>query len=185
MPLTMTVRPPLTLPLTVPVDDLARFHRFFQRQPRGQALGLVARQDGVAEAVFQRFDRDGNEVAGLDFEFAAVVLEFFDRDVGFGFRPALTTTKLWSTRTTSAEITSPMRMSLPRQGFPRKRGEAIPYRGLRTVEAVVQVVCMLACRLTGVMRSELGWLNNTPVRLAALNGAPVLQLRLAQPSTCV
>ena len=42
-----TVRPPLTLPLTVPVTN-SPDSSAFQRQPGGQALGLVARQDGVA-----------------------------------------------------------------------------------------------------------------------------------------
>ena len=83
MPLIMTVRPPLTLPLTVPVT-ISPFHRFFEVEPRREALGLVARQDGVAVAVFERFDRDGDEVADLDFEFALVVLEFFDGDESFG-----------------------------------------------------------------------------------------------------
>jgi len=64
-------------------DDLARLHCFFQSQPRCQALGLVARQDGIAETVFQRFDGHGNEVANLDFQFALVILEFFDRDESF------------------------------------------------------------------------------------------------------
>ena len=65
-------------------DELAGLERFLERQPRGEALGLVARQDGVAVAVFDGVDRDGDEVAELDFEFALVVLEFVDRDVGFG-----------------------------------------------------------------------------------------------------
>ena len=64
-------------------DELARFQRVLQRQPRGQALRLVARQDGVAVAVLDRVDRDRDEIAGLNFELALVVLEFFDRNVGF------------------------------------------------------------------------------------------------------
>ena len=34
-------------------------------------------------AVFERFDRDGDEIAGLDFDFALVVLEFFDGNEAF------------------------------------------------------------------------------------------------------
>ena len=64
-------------------DELARLERVLEREPGGEALGLVARQDGVAVAVLDRVDRDRDEVAGLDFELALVVLEFVDRNVGF------------------------------------------------------------------------------------------------------
>ena len=82
MPLTRTVRPPLTLPVTVPVTNSPDSSAFSSVIHDGEALGLVARQDGVAVAVFERFDGDRDEVAGLDFELALVVLEFFDRNVG-------------------------------------------------------------------------------------------------------
>ena len=65
-------------------DDGALLHRGFEVVPRLEALGLVARQLGFAVAVFERFDRDGDEIAGLDFDFALVVLEFLDRDEAFG-----------------------------------------------------------------------------------------------------
>ena len=52
--------------------------------PGRQTLGLVARQDGVAVAVFNRLNRHGDEVARLDGHFAAIVLEFFDGHIGFG-----------------------------------------------------------------------------------------------------
>ena len=65
-------------------DELARLERVLEREPGGEALGLVARQDGVAVAVLDGVDRDRDEIAGLDFELALVVLEFFDRNVGFG-----------------------------------------------------------------------------------------------------
>ena len=84
MPLTSTVRPPLTLPLMVPVTNSPDSSAFSRRHPRGQALGLVARQDGVAVAVFDGVDGDRDEIADLDFDFALVVLEFVDRNVGFG-----------------------------------------------------------------------------------------------------
>ena len=64
-------------------DEFAGLERVLEREPRREALGLVARQDGVAVAVLDRVDRDRDEVAGLDFELALVVLEFFDRNVGF------------------------------------------------------------------------------------------------------
>ena len=65
-------------------DELAGLERLLERHPGGEALGLVARQDGVAVAVLDGVDRDRDEVAGLDFELALVVLEFVDRNVGFG-----------------------------------------------------------------------------------------------------
>ncbi len=67
-------------------DEVAGLERGLERQPRGEALGLVARQDGVAVAVFDGVDRDGNEVADLDFDFALIVLEFVDGHVGFGLQ---------------------------------------------------------------------------------------------------
>jgi hypothetical protein len=39
-------------------DEFARFERVLERQPRGEALGLVARQDGVAVAVLDGVDGD-------------------------------------------------------------------------------------------------------------------------------
>ena len=63
-------------------DELARLERVLEREPRGEALGLVAREDGVAVAVLDRVDRDRDEVAGLDLELALVVLELVDRNVG-------------------------------------------------------------------------------------------------------
>ena len=65
--------------------QFAAFQRLFEVHPRRQALRLVARQDGVAIAVFERLDRHRDEVTRLDVEFAGVVLEFLERDVGLGF----------------------------------------------------------------------------------------------------
>jgi hypothetical protein len=65
-------------------DELAGFQRFLQGQPGSQALGLVARQDGVAVAVFDGVDGHRHEVADLDFDFALVALEFLDRYIGLG-----------------------------------------------------------------------------------------------------
>ncbi len=68
MPLTSTVRPPLTLPLVVPVTKSPDSSAFSRAQPRSETLGGVAREDGVAVAVFNAADGNGNEIAGLDFE---------------------------------------------------------------------------------------------------------------------
>ena len=67
-------------------DDGALLHRGFEVVPGLEALGLVAREPGLAVAVFEAFDGDGDEIAGLDFDFALVVLEFFDRNEAFRFQ---------------------------------------------------------------------------------------------------
>src|SRR4030095_14717865 len=80
MPLTRTVRPPLTLPVVVPVTnspDSSAFSRDIQE---------AERLDGVSVAVFDGVDGNGDEVTGLHFDFALVVLEFVDRNVGFRFQ---------------------------------------------------------------------------------------------------
>lgn len=82
MPLVITVKPPLTLPVTVPVTS-SPVSRAFEVHPGSQALGLIAGQDCVAISVFEAFDSNGNEIANLNVDFAAVVLEFFDRNEGF------------------------------------------------------------------------------------------------------
>ena len=65
-------------------DDGALLHRRFEVVPGLEALGLVARQLGLAVAVFERFDGDGDEIAGLDFDLALVVLEFLDGNEALG-----------------------------------------------------------------------------------------------------
>ena len=70
-------------------DELARLQGFFQAHPRGQTLGRVARQDGVAVAVFDGADGHRDEVANLDFDFALVVLELFERHIGLGLEAGI------------------------------------------------------------------------------------------------
>ncbi|ABA50251.1 hypothetical protein BURPS1710b_2994 [Burkholderia pseudomallei 1710b] len=70
-------------------DEFVVVERLFQRQPRSQTLRLVARQDRVAVAVFQRVDRDGNEIARLNLNLALIVQEFLDRNVGLGLQAGI------------------------------------------------------------------------------------------------
>src|SRR6267142_436276 len=66
------------------LDEGAGFERLLQIEPGGEALGLVARQARFAVAVLERFDGDAGEIAGLDLDFALVVLEFLEGNEGFG-----------------------------------------------------------------------------------------------------
>ena len=70
-------------------DQVAGLERLLELHPGGQPLGAIARQARLAEAVFQRIDRDRNEVADRDFEFTAIVVELFDRNVALGFQPRI------------------------------------------------------------------------------------------------
>src|SRR5262249_14688302 len=79
----------LDLPGPQALYDVALLHRRFQVVPRLQALRLVAREPRLAVAVFQAFDRDRDEIAGLDLDFALVVLEFLDRNEAFGFQAGI------------------------------------------------------------------------------------------------
>jgi hypothetical protein len=66
---------------------LAVLERFLELEPGGHALRLVARKPRRAETIFQRFDRDGDEVAGLHFHLPGVIAEFVDRDDALGLEP--------------------------------------------------------------------------------------------------
>ena len=95
-----------------PLHQRALFQRLFQRRATRPGAWPFARQPGFAVAVFQRLDRDRDEIAGLalrpsprSFLNSSMEMKLSD------FSPALTTTKFWSTRTTSAVITSPARIS--------------------------------------------------------------------------
>ncbi len=67
-------------------DQLTAVERLLEVHPGRKTLGFVARQDGVAIAVLERFDRDRNEVARIDVQLTVVVLEFLERDVGLGLQ---------------------------------------------------------------------------------------------------
>ncbi len=57
--------------------------------PGREALGLVARQAGLAVAIFQGFDGKADEVARFYFDLAAIVMEFFHSDIAFGFQTGI------------------------------------------------------------------------------------------------
>ena len=67
---------------------------FFKSQPGSEAFGLVTGQDGVAVTVFKRFNRNGNVITDVDFKFANVVFEFFDRNERFGFQAGVNDDKV-------------------------------------------------------------------------------------------
>ena len=67
-------------------DGLVLLQRFFQLVPHHGALGLLARQDGFAEAVLDRVERDLHLVAHAHVDFASVVTELFDRHDAFGLQ---------------------------------------------------------------------------------------------------
>ena len=81
--------PALDLAVDDAGHDVALLQRFFQIEPGGKALRLVAREPRLAVAVFERFDRDLDEVAGLGLDLAAIVAEFFERDVAFGLEAGI------------------------------------------------------------------------------------------------
>jgi hypothetical protein len=64
-----TVKPPLTLPLMMPVTTSPSSNAF-SRRFQVRALGLLARQAGFAEAVFDRVQGHLDGVADGDFELA-------------------------------------------------------------------------------------------------------------------
>ena len=74
-------------------NELAGFQCFLQAHPGSQALGRITAQDGVAVTVFDRANGDRNEVANLNFDFALVTLEFFERHIGLGLEASVDNNK--------------------------------------------------------------------------------------------
>jgi hypothetical protein len=70
-------------------DQSAVVQGLFQEVPGGDALGAVARQARGAVAVFQHFDGNLDEIAHLHFDFALIVQEFFERNIGFRFQAGI------------------------------------------------------------------------------------------------
>ena len=67
-------------------DDFGFVERLFEARPGAGTLGLFAREAGFAGAVFHRRRGRLRRVAGLDFDLAALILELFDGDDGFGLQ---------------------------------------------------------------------------------------------------
>jgi hypothetical protein len=69
------------------LHDLALLEGLLEHRPGAGALGLLARQAGLAEAVLDGVERNLDLVADADFEFALLVLELLGRDDGLGLQP--------------------------------------------------------------------------------------------------
>ena len=67
-------------------NEFAGFEGLFKVHPSGKTLGLVARQNRITVAVFDLFNRHSHEITRLHGDFTAIVLEFFDRHIGFGLQ---------------------------------------------------------------------------------------------------
>ena len=111
MPFVRTVRPPLTLPLTVPVTNSPDSIAFSSESQDARRLAL-SRDSMVSPKPFS-----SDSIATLTKSpmlTSSSPLSFLNSSIGINasdFNPALTITKLWSRRTTSAEMTSPERIS--------------------------------------------------------------------------
>ncbi len=81
--------------------------RLLQVVPHQRALGLLARQLGFAEAVFDGVEGDLHLVADLDFELASSFLNCSIGTMPSDFRPALTTTTSLRISTTMPETMAP------------------------------------------------------------------------------
>ena len=105
------------------LHDVALLHRGFEVVPRLEALGLVARQPRLAVAVFEALDRDGNEIAGLDLDFALVVLEFLDGNETFRFQSRVDDHDVVVDARDFGGDQFALTHFLPREGFLEQRGE--------------------------------------------------------------
>ena len=74
-----TVKPPLTLPLIMPLT-ISPSSKAFSRDSRLGALGFFARQPGVAKTVFHGIQRHFDLIADRHLEFAQIVEELFNGD---------------------------------------------------------------------------------------------------------
>ena len=110
---------------------IALLHRGFEVVPGLEALGLVARQPGLAVAVLERLDGDGDEVAGLDLDFAAVVLEFLDRDEALGLQSGVDDDEVVVDADDFGGDEFALAHFLARERFLEQRGEIFDRRSVR------------------------------------------------------
>jgi len=106
------------------VDVLAGLERLLQADPRGEPLGAVARQPGLAVAVFERLDRHRHEVAGLHVELAAIVVELLDRDEALGLQSGVDDDEVVVDAHHLGGDDLALAHLLARQGFLEQLGEA-------------------------------------------------------------
>src|SRR5690606_5593993 len=70
-------------------DGLVLLERFLEFVPHHRALGLLARQHGLAEAVLERVQRHLDGVAHAHVDLAVLVAELFDRDDALGLQAGI------------------------------------------------------------------------------------------------
>jgi hypothetical protein len=83
-----TVKPPFTLPL-IAVDGVASLERLLEASPGLGSLGLVPRQLGRTEAVFDGIECDLDLIADIDLDITVFVAELIDGDDGLGLEPGV------------------------------------------------------------------------------------------------
>ena len=135
MPFVRTVKPPFTLPFTcllpttIPPDSSA-----FRARAKRQNV-LLCHGTKLSPKLFSNdSDRYGCEITDVSFQLFLGRFEFFNWDKRLpDLRPAFTITKLWSIRTTSAEITSPERISWRDKDSSNKAASSYQHR-LRNLE---------------------------------------------------
>ena len=79
----------MTLPVIRPLTIVPCSSAASRSCQAARRLALSRDRLRLAVAVFERLDGDGDEIAGLDFDFAAVVLEFLDRDEALGLEAGI------------------------------------------------------------------------------------------------
>ncbi len=111
-------------------DDGALLHRGFEVVPCLEALGLVARQLGLAIPIFETLDRHGDEIAGLDLDLAFVVLEFLDRNEAFGLEARVDDHDVEIDADDLGSDELALTHLLPGEGFLEQRGEVFDRGGI-------------------------------------------------------
>ena len=71
------------------LDDLALLERLLEARPGARALGFLARQARLAEAVLDGVERHFDLVADFDFELAALVEKLIGWDDRLGLQPGV------------------------------------------------------------------------------------------------